>query len=113
MATTVRFFKDGNGLYSGVGFYGHARGKDDDNAADGVRVCAAMSVLASFFETLTEETADADYSLRVVKEPPSRVLEWGERQRGAMQTAASALFHTVTALSAQSPEFVKTEDASL
>lgn len=110
MATTVKFFNNGEGFYCGVGFYDHARSEDNPDHGNGSRLCAVMSAFASYVEVLAETTA-VDYDLRVTKAPPSRVITWGVCY--AMQTPIAALFRTVMTLAAQYPEFVKIEEETI
>lgn len=108
--TTVKFFNNGEGFYSGVGFYDHARSEGNPDCGTGSRLCAVMSALSSYAEVLAE-TAAVDYSLNVTKAPPSRVITWGVCY--AMQTPIAALFRTVMTLAAQYPEFVKIEEETI
>ena len=107
MATTVRFLRDSDGFFCGVGFYDHARGADNPDVDSGSRVCSAMSVLASYVEVLAE-CATTPYRLDVRKEPPSRCVTWPVSF--AMQTPTAALHRTVSALAVQYPEFVIVEE---
>lgn len=110
MATTVRFFRDGDGFYCGVGFYDHARGLDNPDVDSGSRVCSAMSVLAAYVEVLAE-CAATPYRLDVRKDPPSRCVTWPVSF--AMQTPTAALHRTVSALAAQYPDFVVVEEKAV
>lgn len=110
MATTVRFLRDSDGFFCGVGFYDHARGADNPDVDSGSRVCSAMSVLASYVEVLAE-CAATPYRLDVRKEPPSRCVTWPVSF--AMQTPVAALFQTVSALVVQHPGFVALEEETV
>lgn len=110
MATTVRFLRDSDGFFCGVGFYDHARGADNPDVDSGSRVCSAMSVLASYIEVLAE-CAATPYRLDVRKEPPSRCVTWPVSF--AMQTPVAALFQTVSALVVQHPGFVALEEETV
>ncbi len=104
MATTVKFFQDADGIYVGVSFSDHARGEDNPDKETGMRVCAAMSVLASYVETLAE-CAGVDYEIKVEKEPPLREIRW--KRQFALQVPITALYNTILSLSAQHAEFVE------
>lgn len=111
MATTVKFFRDANGFYTGVGFYDHARSEDNADTETGARVCAALSVLSSYVEVLADTASAVNgserYKLKACSEPPSKEITVTPQYD--LQIPLAALAKTILLLSVQYPDFITAE----
>jgi uncharacterized protein YsxB (DUF464 family) len=113
MPTTVRFIYNSQDNTCGVKFIGHSSSAYNHDPMTGTRLCASISTLSQFMETLAEIN-ECRYSLQVDPDIdscpsiPIRSIVWNN-DNNVMNSAMSALKEVVTSLSIQYPEYIKIE----
>lgn len=113
---TVRFFRNKDRRCVRVDFRGHAIAdvsKYEEDALDGVCVCAGVSLLSSFMEMLVMLCGAERYEVRVFNDgserTPVKSFKW-EADAEAIQIPVEALYRTVQALSVEFYPFVHVQD---
>ena len=111
MPTEV-IFSGSPGRYTSIAFSGHSAVEDGDRDT-GLRLCAAMSTLASVVEAHME-TLGIGYSLSVdtgeTNGKPVRSIRWDIRDADKVDSLSATIRMVVSLLAMQYPDYIQIRD---